>query len=149
MIHYHHVHRMYIQSDRENTHTHTQSTYIMYIQCCTHEQVYISIHNLHIIQINGLMHAYEDCLYLTIERKRPLSATTSRRISGGGNSPAKPVPLPRKNIPSPIITGDHKKETPPVRPKPTITPRRGVTSPNRPTQSLNTYFVSDIMNPEP
>lgn len=100
-------------------------------------------------EINGLMHAYEDCLYLTIERKRPLSATTSRRISGGGNSPAKPVPLPRKNIPSPIITGDHKKETPPVRPKPTITPRRGVTSPNRPTQSLNTYFVSDIMNPEP
>jgi serine/threonine protein kinase len=93
-------------------------------------------------EINGLMHAYEECLYLTIERRKPLT-TTGRRTSGG-NSP-KPVPLPRKNRP-PVGTGGLQKEfyaPPPIGvQKPVVVPRRSVTSPNRAT-----HCISDLVNP--
>lgn len=100
-------------------------------------------------EINGLMHAYEDCVYLTIERKRPM-LSPGRRL--GGRNALKPVPLPRKNR-SPVGSGGKKKEfrpPPPVHPlKPAVVPRRGLTSPNRPTQSLSTHCAIEHVTPAP
>ena len=106
---------------------------------CTHVHVrmYLLLHT----QINGLMHAYEECLFLTIERRKPLP-TTGKRISGGNT--CKPVPLPRKNLP-PVGSGGPQKEifpTPHIGlQKPTVVPRRSVTSPNR-----TTHCISDFVN---
>ena len=70
----------------------------------------------------------------------------------GGRNALKPVPLPRKNR-SPVGSGGKKKEfrpPPPVHPlKPAVVPRRGLTSPNRPTQSLSTHCVIEHVTPAP
>ena len=118
-----------------------------------------------LVQINGLMHAYEDCLYLTIERKRSLSSTTTTTTTTTttnkttGSRTPKPIPLPRKNRPVQQTTtssstgggggggggGGRNQPLPPICPPrpPPVTPRRGVTSPNRPTHSLSSQCSSD------
>jgi LIM domain kinase 1 len=105
-------------------------------------------------EINGLMHAYEDCLYLTIERKTPLSTSTATTNRSGG---PKPIPLPRKNRPvQPTTPGGgggvrsvNQSLPPTIPPRPSVTPRRGVTSPNRTTHSLSTQCSGDMVNPAP
>ena len=73
---------------------------------------------------------------------------TGRKF-GGGNS-TKPVPLPRKNRPPEGSEGKREFHPPPPlvhTSKPAVVPRRGVTSPNRPTQSLSTHLISNHQTP--
>lgn len=102
-------------------------------------------------EINALMYAYPDCLYITIERRRPppssVNTTATPTVVADTTDSLHPVPLPRRPQPVPRNKRSSKKKPIPVprSSKPPVLMRKHSVAGYRPMSEANSMSHSNRM----